>query len=89
MENTPQPPPSNPPPASQNIDPRSVLTRMTSSTAVVFASVILLIVGGLVALGKVPYSEFVSLAKYLGVTFVGGRSLEGGLAALLAPKRAS
>lgn len=63
------------------VDTRNVLAKLASSRAVIFACFLLAIVGGLVALGRVPYSEFVSLAKWLGGIFVGGKSIEGAVAA--------
>lgn len=67
-------------------DTRNVLARLGDSRAFIFALLMLVIVGILVGLGKVAYAELVSLAKWLGVTFVGGKSLEGMAAALFTGK---
>lgn len=59
------------------MDTRNVLVRLFASRAFVFALFILAIVGALVALGKAPHSEFIAVAKWLGVVFVAGKSAEG------------
>jgi len=61
-------------------DTRNVLARLASSRAVIVACVLLVIVGGLVAIGRVPYSGFVSMATWLGGIFIAGKSVEGAAA---------
>lgn len=69
------------PTTPEGVDNRNVIAKLASSRAVVFACVLLAIVGTLVAFGRVPYSEFVSMAKWLGGIFIGGKSVEGAVAA--------
>ena len=67
------------------MDTRNVLAKLASSRAFVFALLMLVIVGVLVALGKAPYAELVSIAKWLGVTFIGAKSLEDFITTAPAP----
>lgn len=79
------PDPTETAPASAPIDTRNVIAKLAGSRAFLFACLMLVIVAVLVALGKAPYSELVTLTKWLGAVFVGGKSLEG--AAELMAKR--
>lgn len=58
------------------MDTRNVFAKLFSSRAFAFAMLMLVLVAALVALGKAPYAELVAMAKWLGVTFVGSKSLE-------------
>lgn len=83
------PPPSAPAapasPASPAIDTRHVFAKLFSSQGFAFAALMLILVAILVAMGKAPYSELVSMSKWFGLAFMGGRTIEGGLAALRGP----
>ena len=72
--------PTTPPAAPSSSDTRNVLAKLASSRAFVFACLMIVLVGVLVALGRAPYSELVSMAKWLGAIFVGGKSVEGAVA---------
>jgi hypothetical protein len=74
--------PTPTPTTDSAIDSRNVLAKLASSRAVIFACFLLAVVGVLVALGRVPYSELVSMAKWLGGIFVAGKSVEGAVASL-------